>query len=56
MIPRNDPTVMKLAAEAECDPRTAKRFLEGLGVRVLVGERLKAAAKKLKIKVTTKRQ
>lgn len=51
MKTRNDPTAMKLAAEAGCDPRTAQRFLDGESVRALVEERLKTAAKKLKIAV-----
>ena len=55
MKTRNDPTAMKLAAEAGCDPRTAQRFIDGGNVRELVGDRLKAAAKKLGVK-TPKRQ
>lgn len=51
MTTRNNPIAMKLAAEAGCDPRTAQRFLDGKRVYELVGDRLRAAAKKLKIKV-----
>lgn len=48
---RNDPTVMKLAAEAGCDPRSALRALEGERVRGMAGERIKKAAKKLGLKL-----
>lgn len=51
MRTRHDIEVRRLALEAGCDPRTALRALNGEPVRVLVGERLKAAAKKLKIKL-----
>lgn len=42
---------MRLAAEAECDVRTALRVIDGLPVRKLVSERLREAAKKLKIRL-----
>ena len=51
MKTRNDPTVMKLAAEAECDPRSAMRALNGEPVRGRAGEKIRAAAVKLKIKL-----
>lgn len=42
---------MRLAAEAGCDVRTALRALDGLPVRALVAERIREAAKRLKIKL-----
>ncbi len=47
MHTRNTPEVLRLAAEAGCDPRTAQRALDGQEVRPLVAERIKRAAKKL---------
>ena len=43
-------SIMRVAAEASCDPRTVERFAKGEPVRALVEERIKAAMKKLKIK------
>lgn len=46
---RNDPTVMRLATEAGCDPRTVISALEGRPVRHLAMMRIERAAKKLRI-------
>ncbi len=48
---RNDPDVLKLAAEAKCDPRSAARVLSGEKVKPLTQERIETAAKKLKMKL-----
>jgi hypothetical protein len=36
-------TLYRIAAEASCDPRTAKRYLEGAAVRPMIASRLAAA-------------
>jgi hypothetical protein len=41
----------RLAAEASLDVRTVKKFLAGDPVRPLVAERIRVAAKTLKLKV-----
>lgn len=46
----NKTDIMRVAAEASCDPRTVQRFANGEPVRALVEERIRAAMKKLKIK------
>jgi len=46
----NDHQTLRLAVEAECDPRTAARYLAGEQVRPLARMRLERSAKKLKIK------
>ena len=51
MLTRTDPTVMRLATEAGCDPRSALAALEGKPLRGLVAGRVERAAKKLKIKL-----
>jgi hypothetical protein len=48
---RNDPEVLRLAVEAACDPRSALSALEGRLPRGMVGGRIEAAAKRLKIKL-----
>lgn len=48
---KGHPKVIKLAAEAECDPRTAAKFLNGWRIRVhAVEARLIEAAKRLGLK------
>lgn len=56
MMTRNDPMVLKLAAEADCDPRTVLAIFEGRPVRPRVGARIERAAKKLKIKLPKARE
>jgi len=54
MVPamtRNDPTVVRLATEAECDPRTALSPLVGRPVKALVMLRIRRAAKKLRLTI-----
>jgi hypothetical protein len=48
---RSDPTVLRLAAEADCDPRSALAVLEGKTVRQRVQARIEAAAKRLRMKL-----
>jgi hypothetical protein len=45
----------RIAAEAECDARTVARYVAGEPVRPLVEERIKRAATKLKIKLSTEK-
>lgn len=45
---KGHPTVIKLAAKAECDPRTAAKWLNGWHIRVhATRARLEAATKAL---------
>ncbi len=48
---RSSPVVTKLAAEAECDPRTVLAILQGRRVRGLIRTRIERAAKKLKVEL-----
>jgi DNA-binding LacI/PurR family transcriptional regulator len=41
----------RVAAEANCDPRTVKTYVEGGNMKPVVKERIAAAIKKLKLKV-----
>ena len=47
--------IKRLAGEAGIDPRTVKRFLKNERIQPLSEERLRAAAKKLRIKIGMKR-
>jgi hypothetical protein len=49
----SDPIVLRLASEADCDPRTAFAALEGRSVRARVRRRIEQAAKTLKIALPT---
>jgi DNA-binding LacI/PurR family transcriptional regulator len=42
--------VLQVAAEASCDPRTVRRYLDGKRVRTMARERIEMAMKKLKIR------
>ena len=42
--------VLRVAGEAGCDPRTVRRYERGDPVKSMVGDRIKAALKKLGIK------
>ena len=44
--------VLRVAGEAECDPRTVRRYERGDPVKPMVEERIKSAMKRLKIKKT----
>lgn len=41
--------MLRIAAAAQCDPRTVKAFVEGAEVRPLLRERIEAAMKRLKV-------
>jgi hypothetical protein len=51
MARRNDPDALKLAAEADCDSRTAAKALNGQRIAPLARRRIERAAAKLKIKL-----
>lgn len=42
--------VLRVAGEAGCDPRTVRRYERGDTVKPMVGERIRAAMKKLGLK------
>lgn len=42
--------ILQVAAEAQCDPRTVKSYVDGKRVYGLSKDRIEAAIKKLKIK------
>jgi len=46
--------VLRLAAEAQCDPRTVVHIYDGKESKQIVRERVVAAAKKFKIQVPKK--
>lgn len=50
-LTRSDPIVVRLALEADCDPRSALAVLEGREVRARVKARIEKAAKKLRIEL-----
>ena len=41
----------RLSVEAVCDPRTAKRYLDGLPVAIMTEARIKAALARLSLEV-----
>jgi hypothetical protein len=43
--------IRRLAAEASVDPRTVKKLLDGGEIRKLVEERIRTAAKRLRLSV-----
>lgn len=43
--------VMRIAAEASCDPRTVQKFLAGGATKTKVGERIRGAMKKLRLSI-----
>lgn len=42
--------ILRVAAEAVCDPRTVAKFTQGQPVRALAAERIREAMRRLKIK------
>jgi hypothetical protein len=55
MVDRNDPDALRLAAEADCDARTAAKALNGGHLGALTRRRIERAAAKLKIKLPKER-
>jgi hypothetical protein len=43
--------IFKIAAEADCDPRTVERYARADFVQRRIAERIEAACKKLRIKI-----